>query len=522
MLPKRLTQSIGRLSLGNPNVWAQEVERAIRSVGFRRRRRRDGPGRLARDLLAGVVAVIGVPPPAEAGYFAEHTVAGLAGDLRAGRVTAVDLVEEALAGAARLDPVLNVFVTLDETGARAAARQAREELAAGADRGPLHGIPVAIKDVVDTAGLRTTMGSRHFADRVPDRDATCVRRLREAGAVVIGKTTTHEFAYGPTGDRAAGGATRNPYRAGHLAGGSSSGSAVAVASGIVPVSVGTDTGGSVRIPAALCGVVGLKPTHGVVPTDGVFPVASSFDTVGVLARTVEDCGLLWNVLAGGHRASDDGMAGLPPVRGELLRVGWIPPDTLHPTEPVVARAARAFLAANQIRVRDVVLPEAAVLNRTYQTMQGSEVYAVHADRMAAAADLYDSEVADRLRSAGQVRGWEYVRAREAREQARQAIESLFGEYDLLALPTVPIRAPRLGARSVRLAGGTVDVRAALLALTCPWSVVGLPAISVPAGMAEGLPVGLQLVAPPGGENLLLAVARLLCAGADSEMTVPVP
>ncbi|GLY89512.1 amidase [Actinoallomurus iriomotensis] len=455
-----------------------------------------------------------LPSPAGAGYFARHTVTGLTGELRAGRVSPEDLVEQALAAAARLEPELNAFVTLDETGARVAARRATEELAAGVDRGPLHGIPVAVKDVVDTAGLRTTMGSRHFADRVPDRDATCVRRLRAAGAVIIGKTATHEFAYGPTGDRAAGGATRNPYRPERMAGGSSSGSAAAVAAGVVPVSVGTDTGGSVRIPAALCGVVGLKPSHGAVPVDGVYPVAPSLDTVGPLARTAADCRLLWNVLAGRTAAERDDA---PPM---VRRVGWIPPDTIHPTSPRVAEAARACLAGGGIAVEEVAVPEAAALARAYHTIQGSEVYAVHADRMATAADLYDEEVAERLRGAARVRGWEYVRACDLRDRAREAVAALLRVHDLLALPTVPIPAPPLDARA-RAGDAGADVRTALLALTSPWSVLGLPAVTLPAGLVDGLPAGLQLMAPVGGEELLLAVAQEL-HDATTETESPVP
>jgi aspartyl-tRNA(Asn)/glutamyl-tRNA(Gln) amidotransferase subunit A len=447
-----------------------------------------------------------LPSPPGAGYFAGHTVTGLIGELRAGRVSPEELVEEALAAAARREPELNAFVTLDEAGARAAARRAAEELAAGVDRGPLHGIPVAVKDVVDTAGLRTTMGSRHFADRVPDRDATCVRRLRAAGAVIVGKTATHEFAYGPTGDRAASGATRNPYRSDRMTGGSSSGSAAVVAAGVVPVSVGTDTGGSVRIPAALCGVVGLKPSHGAVPLDGVYPVAPSLDTVGPLARTAADCRLLWNTLTGRTATEPRG----------ARRVGWIPPDTIHPASPQVTGAALRCLADGGFAVEEVTAPEVAALTRAYQTIQGSEVYAVHADRMAAAADLYDEEVAERLRGAARVRGWEYVRAREQRDRARDAVTTLLRDHDLLALPTVPITAPPLGARRV---DGAADVRTALLALTSPWSVLGLPAVTVPAGLVDGLPVGLQLVGPAGGEDLLLAVAHDLY-DATPDLSVP--
>jgi 1-carboxybiuret hydrolase len=432
--------------------------------------------------------------PPGAGFFAAHTVAGLAAELRGGRRTPIELVDHALAAAARLQPSLNAFVTIDEPGARAAARRATDELAAGRDRGPLHGIPVAVKDLLDTAGLRTTMGSRHFADHVPERDAECVRRLREAGAVVVGKTVTHEFAYGPTGDRSASGPARNPYRTTAMSGGSSAGSAVAVAAGIVPLAVGTDTGGSVRIPAACCGIAGLRPTSGAVPADGMFPLSPTLDAVGALARTVADCRLLWQVLSGDTATTE------APAR---VRIGWVAPETFHPAEAAVTRAAREQVAG----AGAVSVPRARELLSAYRLIQSGEVYAIHAERVATAPELFGEELLARLEVAGQVRGWEYVRAVENRRRAIADIPRLFADHDLLALPTIPITAPPIDARNGRIGDTEIDIRAALLSLTSPWSVLGLPALSVPAGLVDGLPVGLQLVAPAGGEDLLLRVAE---------------
>jgi 1-carboxybiuret hydrolase len=435
--------------------------------------------------------VIEAPPGA--GFFAAHTVAGLAAGLRDGTLTPADLVDHALAEAQRLDPALNAFVTVDADGARAAARRAAEELAAGRDRGPLHGIPVAVKDLVDTAGLRTTMGARHFADHVPAHDAGCVRLLREAGAVVVGKTVTHEYAYGPTGDTSATGPARNPYRHSAMSGGSSAGSAVAVAAGIVPLAIGTDTGGSVRIPAACCGIVGLRPTSGAIPLDGVFPLSPTLDAVGPIARTVGDCRLLWHALAAPRPA--DGPA----------RIGWVPPETFHPADEAVTRAARALVP----NAAAVDVPYARELLAAYRLIQGSEAYAIHAERIATAPELFSEELLDRLAAAERVRGWEYVRALADRRAAVAAIPELFAGHDVLALPTVPITAPPVGARQARVGGTQIEVRAALLALTSPWSVLGLPALSVPAGLVDGMPVGLQLVGRPGAEDLLLAVAEVL-------------
>lgn len=435
-------------------------------------------------------------PPPGAGFFARTDVASLAADLRAGRTSPRDLIGAALDEAARLQPVLNAFVTLDETAARAAADEAARELAVGVDRGPLHGIPIAVKDVIDVGGLPTTAGSRHLAGHVAERDAACVRRLREAGAIVVGKTTTHEIAYGPTGDRAATGPTRNPYATGHMAGGSSCGSAAAVAAGIVPLALGTDTGGSIRIPAACCGVVGLKPTHGTVSTDGVLPLAPSLDTVGPLARSAEDCLLLWAALATRERAP----AGRP-------RLGWVSPESLHPTAPEITRLVRAL--AGDLVVDQVTITEAEELLAAYPVIQGSEAYLVHAERLATAPDLFGDEVRERLHAGGDVRGWEYVRALALRDRARVGVEELLRHHDFIALPTIPLPPPPLDSREVVLHGSTVDVRKALLAFTSPWSVLGLPAVSVPAGLTDGLPAALQLVGPPGSEHRLLTAARYL-------------
>ncbi|WP_433475567.1 amidase [Spirillospora sp. CA-142024] len=452
-----------------------------------------------------------IGPPPGAGWFARRTVTELAGALRAGTMSPDDLVERALTEAARLDPELNAFVTVDMPGARAAAERAGRELSAGLDRGPLHGIPVAVKDVVDTAGLRTTMGSRHHAGRVPEHDAECVRRLRASGAVIVGKAATHEFAFGPTGDRSASGATRNPYRHGHISGGSSSGSAAVVAAGIVPLAVGTDTGGSVRIPAACCGIVGLKPTHGAVPSGGVFPVSPSLDTVGPMARTAGDCLLLWNVLAGQEAPEPD-------ISG--CRVGWVAPDALHPADPRVTEAARAML--EPLPVQDVAVPDVARLRWAYQAIQGREVHMVHAEYLAVAPDLYDEEVLARLHAAGRITEEDTAAAQRIRERVLGAVTALLGRHDLLAMPTVPILPPPLDVRSAPLDGTSIDVRAALLSLTSPWSVLGLPAISLPAALVDGLPTGLQLIARPGAERLLLAVAGRLADANQTTTTASQP
>ncbi|NRQ38750.1 amidase [Nonomuraea sp. NN258] len=435
--------------------------------------------------------------PLSPGPFTGRTLTELARDLRAGLTSAAELTERALDAIAERDPELNAFVTVDADGARAAARAADAELAAGTWHGPLHGVPVAVKDLIMTAGLRTTAGSRHFAEHVPDSDATCVARLRRGGAVIVGKTTTHEFAYGPTGDRSANGPSRNPHDPARMSGGSSGGSAAAVAAGLVPLALGTDTGGSVRIPAALCGVAGFKPAYGAISAAGVFPLSLSFDHVGVLAGDARDCLLAYRALA------DDPSGVADPVPGDV-RVAWLDPAGFFAGDPRVVDVARQ-LAGD---VPEVRLPDGLAdgLRETYTVIQSCETSAVHAERLTGAPELFDAEVLERLSAAALTPGWRLVRAMNARPVLAALADALFDRHDVLALPTVPITAPPLGLRESELDGRPIAVRAALLSLTSPWNVLKLPALTVPAGTVDGLPVGLQFVCRPGDEHLLFAAA----------------
>jgi aspartyl-tRNA(Asn)/glutamyl-tRNA(Gln) amidotransferase subunit A len=439
-----------------------------------------------------------------AGPFDGLTVHGAARALRDGTIDPVTLVERTIDAIGASQPTLNAFARVDPDGALRAAAAARDELARGTDRGVLHGLPVAVKDIVDTAGVATTMGSRHFAGNVPARDAEVVTRLRAAGAVVVGKTTTHEFAYGPFGDRSADGPCANPHDPTRMSGGSSGGSAAAVAAGLVPLAVGTDTGGSVRIPAALCGVVGIRPTIGTVPGDGVFPLSWSLDTPGVLAADVAGTAAGWRVLAGAR--------GDRPPRPDAatLRVGLVSGPWFDRLDDTVRARFDAFVAALSARVAGVgpvAVADAEDLHAMYVTVQSAEAAAIHRDRMTREPHLFDPEVRQRLEIAMTVPGYAYASALRRLTGLRASAADRLAGFDLLVLPTVPVVAPPLYTRDA--VGGWPSAREALLGHDALWGVLGMPALSVPIPNPGGLPVGAQLVGAPGGDAALLAMAETI-------------
>lgn len=434
------------------------------------------------------------------------TITGLHRALRRREISAARLAEDALRNAE--DSTLNAFAHLDDAGAREAAARADRELVEGRDRGPLHGIPVAVKDIIDMAGLPTTCGSATSFGTTASRDAEVVTRLRDSGAVIIGKTTLHEFAYGSTGDRSVHGPSRNPHDPDRISGGSSGGSAVAVASGMVPLSLGTDTVGSVRGPAALCGAVGFKPAFDAVPSSGVYPLAPSLDHVGLFAGSVDDVLL-------GYRALADQPPSPPPRDPRSLTIGWIRAGDFATVDPRIEELTSALLtSAGFAPSRVDGFPGWGRERRLFDvvtTLQSREAFEVHRHHLAADRDLVDPEVLARLEHGGRVTDSDYVAAAEARDELRATVRELLRTHDLLALPTVPTVAPPIGARGVRVGGAELEVRSALLSLTSPWNLTGDPAISIPAGHLDGLPAGVQLVTAPGNEHLLFAAAQALQA-----------
>jgi Asp-tRNA(Asn)/Glu-tRNA(Gln) amidotransferase A subunit family amidase len=396
----------------------------------------------------------------------------LAAHVRAGGLDPVELTELAIVRA-KAAADLNAVVHLDEDGARQAAATARS--------GPLAGIPVLVKQIIAVEGLPFTCGSAVFAGRVADRDAEIVRRLRAAGAVIIGLTHSHEFAYGCTGTSNVSGPCRNPHDPSRITGGSSSGSAAAVGAGIVPLALGTDTAGSVRIPAALCGAVGALPARGTLPADGVFPLSQTLDRVGVLATSVADARYAVSVLSDTE----------PAAPAEPTRLGLLAGFT---DAPPAYRAALDRLAG--ARLTEVDWPGWSDLAAAAFDIQGPEAAAIHADR---GRDGYQPDVVERLRVAAEVPGWRYVRAREQAAVLTSQLGALLSTMDALLLPTSPIVAPPLSADEV----DGRSVRDLLLANNRPLNATPFPALSVPVP-TDGLPAAIQVIAAGNAQAFQVA------------------
>ena len=437
------------------------------------------------------------------------TIAELGPALRRGAISGTALVEECLAAIAERDPVLNAFITVLEDDARRQAQTLDAELARGLDRGPLHGIPVSLKDIVDLAGAPTTAASRLRAGHRAAADAPVTARLRAAGAVIVGKCNLHEFAFGTTGEESAYGPTRNPRAPDRVPGGSSSGSAVSVAAGMALASIGTDTGGSIRIPASACGVVGLKPTHGEVSAAGVVPLAPSLDHVGPLARSVADAALLFGIMRDGpHHAGSSGQRVEPPV-APRPRLG-IPRryflDLLQPAVEGAFADTVERLARAGCRIDDVEIPHAADTGPVYLHTQLAEAAEQHRADLDARPDAYGRGVRLRLELGRYVLAEDYVRARRGRRILTAEVDAALADRAALLLPTLPVVPPRLGTDWIAIGDATETTRALTLRLTQLFDVTGHPAISVPCGTAGGLPAGVQLVGRRGETERLLAVA----------------
>jgi aspartyl-tRNA(Asn)/glutamyl-tRNA(Gln) amidotransferase subunit A len=454
------------------------------------------------------------------------TILEAARSLRARSVTSVDLATAALSRIERLNPSLRAFLTVTAERALADARRAGAELAAGRDRGPLHGIPIAVKDLFAIAGVPNTAGSLVYRDRIAAFDCAVVERLTEAGSVMLGTLNQHELAYGITSANPHFGAVRNPWNPDRSPGGSSGGSGAAVAAGLVFAAMGSDTGGSIRIPASFCGTVGLKPTYGRVSRYGVLPLAQTLDHMGPLARTVRDAAVMLNAIAG-FDARDPASARRPaedfvPAEGcgiRGLRIGfaesWF--ERVHPEVESAVRGAMARAEALEAEIRPVRVPGPAALNAVGQIILLSEAAAVlapyHKRR-----ELFGEDVLALLDQGSLIPATDYIQAQRIRRSLERSFAEVWSEADCLITPATAITAPRIGQATVTIGGMEEPVRPAATRMSRPFNVLGLPALSIPGGLdASGLPIGLQIVAPPFEEARLL---RLGAALEDSGIGVP--
>ena len=416
--------------------------------------------------------------------------------LRRNEISPVDLTTACLERIEALNPTINAFITVTHESALAEARRAEEEIRAGLWRGPLHGIPVGLKDLIDTAGVKTTCGSALFANRIPTSDAEVVRRLKSAGAVLIGKQNMQEFAWGGTSASSQYGPVHNPWDNERIAGGSSGGSAAAVATGMCFAAIGTDTGGSIREPAAFCGIVGLKATYGLVSTRGVFPLSPSLDHVGPLCRTVRDAGLVLQVIAD----CSDGARSV----NTKPRIGVVRSPFFADLDPEIAAATDQALS--QIREIASELVEVE-LPTTPSAVQAPEVYAIHAKYFALSPQLYGHWMQERLKMATAIDTVAYIEARQQLDQLRRSAGEVFAHVDFIVTPTSPV-APITIREALEMSPSPAGEL--WLRNTRPFNAYGWPTISIPCGYTRaGLPIGLQISAPLLSEASLLSFAGTL-------------
>jgi len=456
------------------------------------------------------------------------TISSAMTSLRAGEYSSLELTEVCLRQIEHLDPAINAFITPTIELAYQAALQSdvlHSHHPSNLIDLALLGIPVALKDLFETTGIPTTAGSKFYADHIPGQDAQAVLKLKLAGAVIVGKTNTHEIALGVTGVNPHFGAVKNPRDTSRITGGSSSGSAAAVASGMCLAALGTDTGGSIRIPASLCGVVGLKPTYGRVSARGVIPLSWNLDHVGPLTRTVRDAAIMLQVLAG-FDPHDPASADVP-VDDYLVHLedgvkGWrvalAVGEYIEASDPEVlagVRSAAQVFKEMGAQVENVELSWIADLAQANTRMTQADAATFHHQRLAEHPDWFGADVLQRLQAGALLTSSDYVLARRVQAEGRRSFEMFFTKYDLLLLPTTPIPAPPIAAIAA------LEAARQLTRFTAPFNLTGLPALSVPCGLVAGLPFGLQIVAPQWGEARVLQAGYAFKKAADWQEKHPV-
>jgi len=437
----------------------------------------------------------------------------LSQQLRSRNISPVEATVACLDRISKFNSLLNAFITVTAETAMEQARRAESEIRRGDWRGPLHGVPIGLKDLIDVKGVTTTAASNHLKDRIAIEDAFVTRRLKDGGAVLLGKQNLHEFAYGGSSVISAYGPVRNPWNPAHITGGSSGGSAAAVAVGMGLAAIGTDTAGSVREPAALCGLVGLKATYGRVSAQGVIPLSLSLDHVGPLTTCVADAALMLQAIENPNAPAIGGEA--PPPYEDYLRMLEGPAKTLRVGVPrafffddLDAEVAGAVEEALRVlRTMTANPKEIALEVNTDRTLQSAESYAYHRGWAKTSPELYQPETLRRIRAGEAWRAADVERARNELEQSRHSIKNVFRDVDVLITPTTPIAAPAL-AEMQEHPELLRPRELMLLRNTRPVNVWGLPAISVPCGFTKaGLPIGLQIIGPHWGEARVLQLAH---------------
>jgi aspartyl-tRNA(Asn)/glutamyl-tRNA(Gln) amidotransferase subunit A len=454
----------------------------------------------------------------------ELDIAALGPLLHDRQLSPLELTEAYLERIDRLDPTLNTYIRVMADQARQIARRAELEIGRGGWRGPLHGVPLGIKDLFDVAGAPTTMGSTILRDNVPDIDATVISRLQKAGAVILGKHNLHEFAFGITSENPHFGVVHNPWALDRVPGGSSGGTAAAVAAGLCAAGLGSDTGASIRAPASFCGVVGLKPTYGRVSRAGALPLAWSLDHVGPIARSVADCAIVLQAIAGHDpRDAASSSQAVPDFSATLgggvsgIRIGVPREHFFEIVEPDVNRLVREAIAALErlgAGIDEVSLPHVRDAQVAGNVIMSSEAAAWHSAWLRQRPHEYGPDVLQRIRGGLLVRATEYLHSQQMRTLIQQDFAQAFEQVDVVVGPTVPIVAPPIGRTFEP--GGPLNVppRSVANRTTVPCNLTGMPAISVPCGFSDGLPVGLQIMGAAFGEPLVLRVAAAYEAATD--------
>ena len=446
------------------------------------------------------------------------SVANLAPLIQSGDISPVEVAKAFISRIDALEPRLNAFITRMDDAALREAREAEKEILRGRYIGPFHGIPFGLKDLFWTNNTRTTSGSLIDSEFIPKEDSAVASRMKAAGAYCIGKLHMTEFAFDGTSLNCHYGPAHNPWDISRMAGGSSSGPGVAVASGQTPIAIGTDTGGSVRVPSALCGITGLKPTFGLISRYGSTPLSWSMDHVGPMTRTVEDAALALNMLAG-HDARDPGSVNIMPqdylselrmdVQG--VRIG-VPQEFIFDVMDVGVeqsfRIAMAHMESLGSHIRDISIPDLALINAAGSIVQTAEAAMIHRSRVLALGQYFDPVIRKRIESGLFISAEAYLHAQQVRRELKEVLLAVLETVDIIATPTTAIVAPPLERELVNIQGQDVPIREALLRITRLFSTVGLPAISIPCGFTEDrIPVGLQLVGKPFSESFLLRVAQ---------------